>query len=391
MAIGFVFATARRLAGSYAATLVTLAMAVARTQLYLALAVRGYEMLLALGAIALWLMVRIDVSGPTRRRMIGLVLMTFVLLLTHYFAFGAAVAIGVFGLWRGRRHRVAFVVSLVVLAGIYAIIWLPFALRQLDYVYTGDALVKLDSIDIAALAILLLATPMRLLTDALATESLAAAISGLLLLAVAVAWTMAPERSRRILPAVLWLVCTISFIGAFDVIRITRHAQSIRYLAIASPAVFVVAAVGAVAGRAMAIIAGALLLAFAIVVRPPGPQVLADGPDYSKTASWLAKHIQPGDALLVVHRAGRFQFGDMLLLHCSHEPGLFPRPTVKVDQPLSAALIAQLPRRAWIINAYADASVMSRNFPTVRVLERYPIAEDAPGEICLVELRGNTP
>ena len=38
---------------------------------YFALAVRGYEMLIGLGAIALWLMVRIEILGPTRRRAVA--------------------------------------------------------------------------------------------------------------------------------------------------------------------------------------------------------------------------------------------------------------------------------------------------------------------------------
>lgn len=387
VAIGFVFASARLVSDRYTAALVTVAMAVARTQVFLALAVRGYEMLIALGAIALWQMIRIETLGPTRRRMTTLALITLPLLLTHYFAIGAAAAIGLYGLVRGRGHRISFTGSILAAAAVYAVIWLPFARRQLNDLSTGDALVKLNTLDPAALAMSLLATPMRLIVDMPGTQSIAAAISVVAIVAIAIAWTLAPQKSRRLVPMVLWLVCTIGFIGLLDVARVTQHSHFIRYLSLATPAVFViVAAAGNVGGRVTAILSGALLLALAVAFRLPHQPIKADGPEYSNTARWLAQHAGPGDALLVVDGVGQFRFGDMLLLHCSHEPGLFPRPIVKVSQPLSAERIALLPRRAWIVSAYAD-NILSHTFPSVRVLERHPLPEDGPGEIDLVDLR----
>jgi hypothetical protein len=382
VAIGFTFATARLLSDRYAATLVTLAMAVARTH---ALAVRGYEMLIGLGAIAVWLMVRIEILGPTRRRAIALAAMTVPLLLTHYFAVGAAVAIALFGLWRARGHRVAFISALVISGVIYSAIWLPFALRQLDDLHTGDAFLRVDHFDAGLEALWILGAPMRLIVDAAPTTTLAGVV-GIFGVVVVFATMSKQPRPRAIVPLAFWLAGSIGAIAVLDMARMTRHAFFIRYLAVATPAAFViVASIGKSFGRIGAIGLSAALLVVALMVRPAGPDVMEETPDYSRTANWLALHASPGEALLLYPGSASSDLGDVLFLHASHEPGLFPRPVMKVERPLSPEAVANLPSRGWIVIPYPADDALAAIFGGPRILERVTMPEGGPGQIYHVE------
>jgi hypothetical protein len=385
VAVGFTFATVRLLSDRYAATLIALAMVAARTQMHFALAVRGYEMVIGLGAIALWIMVRIEVIGATRRHAVSLAAMTLPLLLTHYFAAGAVMAIAMYGLWRASGQRIAFVIALAACSLVYAAIWMPFALRQLDDVHTGDAFLRVDQFDAAVELLWIFGAPMRLIVDASPTTTLAGVVGivGAILLS---ATALRRGRAAIVLPPALWLIGSLGLIAGLDATRLTRHAFFIRYLAIATPGAFVlVPAIGKVLGRWGAIVTSAAVLMLALAVRPAGPVVMEETPDYSATARWLAANASADEALLLYHGAAARDVGDMLFLHASHEPGLFPRPVVKVERPLSFETIGALPRRAWIVIPYPSDDSLAAIFRDPRILERVAMPEGGPGQIYHVE------
>lgn len=376
LAIAMVFATVRLFTDAYVTALISLAVALARTQVYFAQAIRGYEMLIGLGAIAMWLMVRIEIFGSTRRRLMVLALATLPILLTHYFSAGAVAAIVLYGLWRGRPYRLAFFLSLVAVGAVYAVVWLPFAIRQLDALWTGDAFLKVERVNLFDETILMFGTPFRLIVDATQTTHLAgvlgAAISG------AVIFVLVHRRyPRALVPALCWTVMSIGLIAFLDIARSTRHGLFIRYLAIATPGVFVLfAALVCVLPEKLRLVAASALVVGAIIVRPPGREVLFDAPGFARISEWLAKETPPDEAILLFRGNARAGYPDDVFIHCSHEPGLFPRPLVKVESPLTREIVRQLPRRAWLVVPVTDPESLGRTFPGVRVLTSMQI----PGE-----------
>ena len=74
--LGFLFATARMAMDRWTALFICICMAISPVQLYFGQEVRSYAMMIAIGTIALWLMTRIELFGPTRRRAILLALIT---------------------------------------------------------------------------------------------------------------------------------------------------------------------------------------------------------------------------------------------------------------------------------------------------------------------------
>jgi hypothetical protein len=384
LAIGFMFATVRATTDRYAAAMVTLAMAVAPTQIYLGVTVRGYEMLLGMASIAIWLMTRVERLGPTRRRTIALAAMTLPLMLTHYFAAGAVGAIVVYGFWRLISHRVAFAISLAICAGAYAVAWLPFALRQLDALGTGDAFLKVTNFNAFHEAVAIFAVPARLLVDSPEAIWVAGGAGVLLLVAAVAAWRWGGQPTA--LPLLIWIIGSIGFIAALDFSRATRHALFIRYFAIAAPAAFVLAAVvGRAIGRRFAVVGGAVLVIAAIVVPAPAGAVMNDSADYSMIARSLSRIATPDEAVLIWRATGTIDFSDSVFIHLSHEPGFFPRPVVKVESPLSADTLAMLPRRAWLVMPPVDAGALAQMLPGAKVLG----VEEVPSQAMLfhVELR----
>jgi hypothetical protein len=383
VALGFVFATVRMATDRYAVPVIALAMAIAPTQIYFATAVRGYEMLLGLSAVAVWLMMRIERLGPTRRRTICLAAMSLPLLLTHYFALGAVAAIVAYGFWRAVDQRAVFTVTLAAVVAIYAIVWLPFAIRQIDDIGSGDAFLKVEHVNVFYESITLLAVPGRLIVDApSATYFSCAGAAGAVLLVAGVILSLR-GRPRAAIPLALWLICTIGFLAVLDVARSTRHSLYIRYFAVATPAAFaLVAVLGRAVRQRFDIAAGVALLIVAIAVPKPAGGVMNDSPDYSMIARSLAHVSEPGEAVLIHGAIGPTDFGDGVFIHCSHEPGFFPRPIMKIVSPLSAEAIAALPRRAWLVVPKVATGDLSKMFPGARVLG----SEEVPSQAMLFHL-----
>ena len=131
LAVLLLFDVGRILHGTATGLWASLIMALAGAQIELAQEVRPYALLTLISLGALSALVRIEKYGPTLRRNIALGLLVLGMVLTHYFSAPAALAIGVYVLLRlrGRARRDAMI-SLVLAAIVYAVIWGPFFLQQ---------------------------------------------------------------------------------------------------------------------------------------------------------------------------------------------------------------------------------------------------------------------
>lgn len=373
VALGFLFAIGRLAMDRWMGLLVCLGTAVSQAQMYFAQEVRSYQMLIAIATIALWMMTRIEVFGASRMRAIGLAAITFPLLLTHYFAFGAAVAIGVYGLLRLRGHRVAFVVTCAVAGAIYLVSWVPFALKQVDDLYTGDAFLHEPQFNWLTELARVMCAPWRVLNDVDYADDRTTLLAGSLLV---LPWLLI-RQNRSLLPWVMWLTFTLLAVAMLDVVRSTKHLIFPRYFAAISPAVLLLVLGSAWAiDRKAAYVVG---LAMAVLVAIGGRvehRISVDSPTYASAVAYVRERIKPDEALLVSKGLADKVYNDMVALTFSHSPEFQQRPTVLMTQPLSPDVLERLPRRAWLVVGGLDLSRLETS-AGFQIIEKKLVPDEA--------------
>lgn len=368
--VGIVFTilTGRIAMNRWAAALCGLAIACGQTQCYFAQEVRPYGMLIGLGSICLWIMTRCELYGPTRGRVLWLAFLSLLLLLTHYFAFGAAVAIGLFCVFRCKPHRTAFLIAIAACAAFYMVAWVPFALRQIRDFGVGDVLIKLPHRDPIYTTFMLAGAPFRLFAERDYMVEFMPVFSGVLFI---LPWEIS-RRFRALVPWSLWLCCTLGAIFALDMARTTRHAAYVRYLAIATPAVPLLF-VGTVwpIRRWLAYAIGATLSFGGFIYLISSNVVLVDAQPYPLIPKVLSQRIAPGEPLLSFEdRPESMWRAPVVLMVAAHDPNIFPRTMAIIDRPMPEAMVKELGTpTAWLIvnlDTAAEAVV-----PGCRVIETF--------------------
>ena len=380
VALTFLFATARLAISAGVAAAVTLALGCAQAQVYLAQEIRPYAMLNAIGAIAVWQMTRIESLGATRRRAIALGLTTLPLVLTHYFGFGGAVAIGAYGVFRAAPHRRAFLIAVAGAAVFFIVTWMPFALRQTRDLGIGGG--PLPS-HLVAEAMMALAAPFRVFADRAYTTDPLSVVAGVLFV---LPWMMI-RRFRPLLPWAIWLTATVGCLVALDVARSSFHVRMIRYLSVATPAVpllFVGCAWPIRRGLAYVVALG--IFGVGVTYLISRGDVIAETPDYHDVAKPIAARIRPGDAVLFADASG-IRRSPIWLMVLGHEPGVFPRPVAMLTRPMSPAMLADLgTTRVWLVAEEGrDPTTL---VPGSRVVESFHTWEAI--QICKLELSAPT-
>lgn len=373
IAIGFLFATTRLALDRWAALIVGVGTAISQVQIYYAQEVRSYQLLIAIASYALWVMMRIEKLGPTRQRAVVLAALTFPLLLTHYFAAGAAIAIGVYGLLRLRGQRIAFIATGALSGLIYLFAWVPFALRQVHDLDTGDSFLRVAKVDYVRELLLVMCAPWRTIVDKDYQAEHATVAAGLLLI---VPWLLV-RRNRALLPWAIWLLLSVLAIAALDVVRMTAHLTFPRYYSVASPAVLPLA-VGIVwsLDRRTGYVLGVALLTLIALGRRVDAAISVDSPFHADARNYVRPRIGPGEALLIYNGTAQPDYNEMLALTFSHVPEFKARPTIKMTRPLSPELVAQLPRSAWLVTYLSDIP-LSVLVPGARVIEVHEVKDQA--------------
>lgn len=366
VAIAFTFAAARLAMGGTAAFLVGVGMALAPTQVFFAQEMRAYAMLSGLTAICAWLMTRIELFGPTRGRAVALAAMTLPLLLTHYFAFGTAIGIAIYGCWRLRGRRGSFLVALAGAAAIYVVAWLPFAVQQLDDIGTGDVSWKVARHEVWRLIPLVANAPFRLIADRkfdAEPTSLAAAVLFVM------PW-MLVRRLRPLAPWAILLSASVICIAALDAIRSTQVVLVTRYLVIASPAAFLLfAGCGwAIDRRAGAAVATCVAIMGGIYLYARVPMV-HDVQSFGEVAVELKRRAKPGEPLAVYCGKDETFYGDTIFSTVANA-GIVPRgPYLNMSGPISPENRALLGPRLWLVS-YWHEPTPEQLVPGSRVLFR---------------------
>ncbi|HVT90119.1 MAG TPA: glycosyltransferase family 39 protein, partial [Tepidisphaeraceae bacterium] len=134
-AIVLMFIAGRQLNGLAPAAWAAMIFATAPTQILLSEQVRAYGLMCAMGMGALVALVRLEKSPESAwKAAISLGLCTLGMMLSHYFAIGASLAIGAYVLLRLRGMKLKMaIISLAGAAVVFLIAWGPFLLRQRAY------------------------------------------------------------------------------------------------------------------------------------------------------------------------------------------------------------------------------------------------------------------
>jgi len=242
IAIAILFDTVRLQAGLAPAIWAGLLMALATPQVEHARLTRSYTVLTAIALLAANLVIRIQRTGCSRGKLVGLTAAVLATLLTHYFSVGAMAGLLIYAMWRLPNHRRKIFVAFASSAIIFALSWGPWMWRQRHLFATDDPstlfLTSDPSHHIRDTLIRVLMDPIRLLFPATETG-----ITGILAMLAGVGGVAAPlvpvihRRNSTLMLWSLWIIGTISVVAALDLTRGTDHLLYIRYTILASPAV----------------------------------------------------------------------------------------------------------------------------------------------------------
>lgn len=379
IAIALLMAAGRRLHGTACAAWAGLMMATAPAQVLLSQQVRGYPLVQALGMGAVVALVGLEkapspqpphASRKGRVAAIALGLCVLGMMLTHYFAIGVAAAIGIYILLRlrGRVRREA-IVALVAAAAVYAIIWGPFLWEQRQYVTeTADVWLKENVPRHGLLTLERLATsPGRLAfyTRQMQPWQWAAAI--LLILPLFLL-----HRRPQLLLWCLWLAGTLGFVAALDLIRGTGHLRLVRYVSLASPAVFILLA--AMLGSLPPLwrhAAATVVVLFSVV----GWRMayVREEPDWRELGKLIDAKVLPSEAMIFYHGRQPKWHSEIYYLAAAHYSRAFPRTIVRLSAAASPGLVRQLPgKTAWLISGQPDRDI-GEILPGAGVIEQFVV------------------
>lgn len=371
----------RRTIGPLPALGASLLFAIAPNQVYLAQQVRGYAMVQCLGVGAMLAVLLMETANrPRASHFILLGATTLAMMLTHYFAIGGAVAIGLYVLIRLRgRVRWQSIGALGAATIVYAIIWLPQARPQLQWASDANSWLLDDRgwIARASTLVRLATAPWREVVSDTPNfqsrhggiESLPACVGGALF--VAPLWFL--RRNRGMLLAYLWMCGAIGFVFMLDLTRSTTHLRFTRYLALGAPGVFLTAVamltlIPRWLGKPMFI-----ALAIGAVVLTPHIYQMEEG-DWRRIGTILNEHAREGEAVVVYRgTVEREAFAGYYYLAAATYSHQFPRPLLKLSKPATAELVRQLPgESAWLITTPKEPPPPDL-LPGVTALEQFNV------------------
>jgi hypothetical protein len=213
-----------------------LVLAIAGTQIQMSREARAYALVLLMSLLACDAIVRIERFGPTAARLVGLGSASVGVMLSHYFAYGVIVALGLYAVIRFRgRTRALSVAALLIATLFVAITWGPF-LREQAVGYSATRDFALDEgpnyffNGINRLAQL----PNRMLSNVNEERPLPIVVGLLFLLGPVVI----AIRRRESTLWILLLVCVIGSLFCLDLIRETSQLHYVRYIFTATPALY---------------------------------------------------------------------------------------------------------------------------------------------------------
>jgi hypothetical protein len=380
IAIVLLYDVARLLHGSRAVALwAALLMALAGSQIQYAQEARNYSMLLALTLAACDALVRIEKDGTNAWRTAALGASLLAMMLTHYLAFPAAVALGLYALTRLRGPALraalgAFAAAIVV----FAVSWGPFLLAQRAGLPGELAAAREDRAghmvrSAQRLAIL----PLRYFTEPMKNSRVIGQVAAVMYVLPLV---LLAARRRDLL---LWCLlggCVIFTVWASDVIRPAHGLAYLRYTFIASAPVYALAAAMLWHMKGFFRHLVPLVLSIACVAALEEPYSSSKA-DTRELAQYMRARVNVDDVLIVcTHTEPDWQARALYLGLAHYAPP--PCPVVFLSGPPDAALAARIAaaKSIWMMSPAASVPnedvlpgskmVQASFFPWVGTVER---------------------
>jgi hypothetical protein len=346
-AIPLLFDAVRRTAGPWRGLLAAAFMALAPAGSDFSQEVRPYTMLLFLGCALCDVLIAIGQTGPSILKLALVALATAALPLTHYFSAGAILGAGIFAsiCFRGclRKQTIASILAGLLLA---ALLWGPvfWKTRHLYDSYhefwkeTGSGL----GLSIRAIARI----PIRLLLDPSQPWPWFTAFPlALLVFCIPI---LRFRKSRDLILWWLWAVCSIAVVVAVDFIHHTTMVGVLRYVYLASPAVYAILAM-AIPGRLGTLTATILLICSAVY----GFSRMQTGPepveDWKTMAHLMDRMVGPHDLVAIIGYYPNEPAFDYFVI--SHYIGPWKRPVIFLMGPPNQQVKAELAQtpRVWML------------------------------------------
>lgn len=360
-ALALLYALVRRLNGPCAALWASALMALSGQQIYYAQEVRSYSMIVLLGVAALWTMIEIERRGPSLGRLGAFGALAFALVMTHYFTVGLLIGLAAYAALRlPRRAKWLVMLSLVVAALLFLIVWAPFMQKQggaMGLENQGGAAFLLDREPghIGHTFERLIEVPAESIAPA--TYMKPAGMPPPVTWLAFPAFLLPLVWLRRRPDLLLWYLCVAGVllpILLLDLSRSSMHLAFPRYTLLAGPGIFAIIAAGLDrAGKYLrhavpAVVVIACASSLRAALREP-----ASKPDWQPIASLAAEQMQPGDPFIVTAPADR---APLIYLYVSHYLGPVPRPGAIVTRPISPGLELQLRAypRVWVISGWQN-------------------------------------
>jgi 4-amino-4-deoxy-L-arabinose transferase-like glycosyltransferase len=341
LAILFLFDVGRLLHGTSTAMWACLIMALAGAQVQLAREVRPYALELLMSMAALSALVRIEKLGRSMPRLIALGACVLGMVLTHYFAAPAALAMGVYALirLRGSARRDAMI-ALIIAGLVFAIAWGPFFLQQRNAFSAAVDTWLREDLDGRLLRNLtrFAAVPLRLLM----TPPQGAFPGGYVaVVALFIPFAMLKRRPEMLLWC-LWLCGTIFFVAAMDLIRGTYQLAFIRYALIGGPAIYMsLSAVLANSNRAWLRHIVPACIALSCLGALPETYDIVE-PEYRQLASYLDNNVQPTDVVVFYVEPADYWFVNAMYLNTCYYTRSYPWPFMMTTHVPDAAMSDRL-------------------------------------------------
>ncbi len=378
-AIALLFRAVHLTSGPPAAAWAALLFAVSPTQVWIGQQVRGYALLQAVGMAAVLALVRLE-RRPRAGAFAALGLGVLALMLTHYFAIGGALAIGIYALVRLRgRARAGAVAALALAALVYAVVWGPFLWAQREYAFEADAWLLERSPEHVWLTFRRLAAWPGRLAASYRLDTPWPYLSAALLV-------VPPFLLRRRPGLLLWwlqVAGVLGFLAALDLLRGTGHLRFARYSALAAPAAFALFT-ASLSALPSWLRHGAPALVLLLALAFSRSMYAVEEPGWPRLGRILDERARPGEALLFYRGQAPEWYADTWYLGASHYARGFPRPIVRLSRAATPALLQELPgRTAWLLAGPLGPGDASRVLPGASVLEQH----DVPGLVSCIRLR----
>lgn len=354
--IVLIFDVVRRLSGPGAALFAAAFMALSPLQIDFSQLARPYPLLAFLALLVCQALVRIEQGGPTPMRLFQFAIALIATALTHYFAFGALVAVTLYVCLRLRGRTRRITLAAIALAGVFTLaVWGPFLLMQ-HHELSSQQSWSLERTGGHGLPVYHAAlVAYTSLYGGLKAQSawIAPAI---------IAYLLPPFFFRRLPHLLLWWLWIVGIIGALIVYDYAVHARLLlffKYTFLASVGFYALFATPLPVRHWWRwTIPGALLAATigAAVARIQQGSSVQDDGDWRALALKIDHLARPGDPL-VFYPDPFWGPSAMFYLDFAHYVKNSPRPVMFLSTPASPIALAQLKafHQIWLVGPAPSA------------------------------------